>query len=854
MGLLSFLSRKSTSDRPSHETLLITQAYHSTTARVPPLKGEYPIGGNGPRNLEALTKYHGLGPSQLRLEDISLPGEEPAPAPVVPTFRNDGADRPTSAPNAKPLTANWANTSRLRKSNLGDQRALSTSKSERQSLRAGYASSSGNRTSSIVSSHADGPQPRPYTAHQQSNPATSVIGMGYKDLLDAQSELKPLNFRSRIKASGARDYGEDVADRNIGENGHNLELPQVQAFYAQSTDSESPRKPKPVSTANMSRPYRRDASQQSLISKSATVESRVRTKSLNSSNTQTYQHQRASFVPELPPPTTTAAQNSEQRPRTSDAVTSRQSRNIDPRGDTEPGIQREGPKARRLTYRHGPPLPLSPLRNSLDMGVEGMDSASFGQHLGPPVSKHAESSGTLKPEKDTTILTKGDNQPAVKDHAKPDEHAGSTRPPSSQRAFPLAPSKPSTRRHSTAAASVTSAHRTYAHSMKPSIASSVASYHTAIDTTTFSSSPHRQADFAKTRNRMSLPIHSPSHHQPQADTFETAPSPTIRTTTTRRDPHNRNKSQPTTTLHFTTDDLPEPPPPRTSSLRNWSISSATPTTSDTSSNAFFRPQSRANTATTSVDLGKDFVIELPQPSSLPNPPHPNPDPNLSIPEPNLLTPLSSPPFSIDDYLSADPDSSGCDSDSLEPRLPGGAGEEDLLFSLSGYGAFQLPGLSDTLASTPPAQAVAMFDVHDAVLPIRPMSSASLPQFGQQPVRRRYVLDTAADSDSDWDDEEEVRSWAGGDGGYGFPGSGLRHTRRLSAIGSHTTRGQDVIVEEREGGKVDVAAAVRQRKEEKARKRGLGGVGDASRRRMKGKGKGMESERIVGGGHEGDVEC
>ncbi|KAB5572444.1 hypothetical protein GE09DRAFT_669831 [Coniochaeta sp. 2T2.1] len=831
MGLLSFLSRKSTSDRLSHETLLITQAYHSTTACVPPLKGEYPIGGNGPRNFEALTKYHGLGPSQLRLEDISLPGEEPAPAPVVPTFRNDGVDRPTSAPNAKPLTANWANTSRVRKSNLGDQRALSTSKSERQSLRAGYASSSGNRTSSIVSSQPDGSQPRPYTAHQQTNPAPSVIGMGYKDLLDAQSELKSLDFRSRIKASGARDYGEDVADRNIGENGHNLELPQVQAFYAQSPDAHLSRKPKSVSTANMSRPYLRDSSQQSPISKPATVESRVRTKSLNSSDSQTYQHQRAYLVTELPPPTTIAGQNLEQRPRTSDAVTSRQSRHIDARGDTEPGMQREGPKARRLTYRHGPPLPMSPLRNSLEVGAEDMNSNSLEQHLGSPVTKHAETSETTKIKVAATIPVKDDSQSVVRDHARPDEHARSARPPSSQRAFPLAPSKPSTRRHSTAAASATSVHRPYAHSMKPSTASSVASYHTAIDTSTFSSSPHRQADFAKATNRMSLPIHSPSRHQPHADVIETAPSPTIRTSTVH---------------HLTTDDLPEPPPPRTSSLRNWSISSATPTTSDTSSNAFFRPQSRANTATTSVDLGKDFILDPSSPQQQ-QPPSLTNNNNLPNPaESNLLTPLSSPPFNIDDYLSSD-------SDSLEPRLPRGAGEEELLFSLSGYGAFQLPGLSDALASTPPAQAVAMFDVHDA-LQARPRSSASLPHFGQPPMRK-YVLDTAADSDSDWDEEgEEVRSWAGGGGEYGFPGSGVRHTRRLSAIGSHAARGQDVIVEEREGGKVDVAAAVRQRKEEKARKRGMGGVGVASSRRRTGKEKGRESERVVGEGHEGDVEC
>ncbi|KAL7811344.1 hypothetical protein V8C26DRAFT_408817 [Trichoderma gracile] len=37
----------------------------------------------------------------------------------------------------------------------------------------------------------------------------------FVDILDAQGELKPYDFKSRVQASGSRDYGEDVADRNI---------------------------------------------------------------------------------------------------------------------------------------------------------------------------------------------------------------------------------------------------------------------------------------------------------------------------------------------------------------------------------------------------------------------------------------------------------------------------------------------------------------------------------------------------------------------------------------------------------------------------------------------------------------
>lgn len=36
-----------------------------------------------------------------------------------------------------------------------------------------------------------------------------------QDILDAVDEFRPLDFRSRVQATGARDYAEDVADRNI---------------------------------------------------------------------------------------------------------------------------------------------------------------------------------------------------------------------------------------------------------------------------------------------------------------------------------------------------------------------------------------------------------------------------------------------------------------------------------------------------------------------------------------------------------------------------------------------------------------------------------------------------------------
>ncbi|KJZ77071.1 hypothetical protein HIM_03392 [Hirsutella minnesotensis 3608] len=45
-------------------------------------------------------------------------------------------------------------------------------------------------------------------------PSAGRLGR-YVDILDAQSEFKQCDFKSRVLASGARDYGEDVAERNM---------------------------------------------------------------------------------------------------------------------------------------------------------------------------------------------------------------------------------------------------------------------------------------------------------------------------------------------------------------------------------------------------------------------------------------------------------------------------------------------------------------------------------------------------------------------------------------------------------------------------------------------------------------
>lgn len=235
-------------------------------------------------------------------------------------------------------------------------------------------------------------------------------------------------------------------------------------------------------------------------------------------------------------------------------------------------------------------------------------------------------------------------------------------------------------------------------------------------------------------------------------------------------------------------------PLRARSTRGWSVSSATPTASDTSSNPFPRPHSGAHTANTSVDLSS--LTKVPSHASLASEHH-HPPPAAA-----------SSTFNIDDYLSSDDDS--FTADQQQPRRPRAEGEEDLLFADSGYGGmagagggFQLPGLCDAFPTTTSTTTAPTLPLYDP-----PTANTS----------RRFILDTAADSENSEDDEEEE---------IDFIPRPARGTKRLSALCSPGVPARRrrpsfaPIEEERVGGRVDVAAAVRLRKETKARKRASG---------------------------------
>lgn len=74
------------------------------------------------------------------------------------------------------------------------------------------------------------------------------------DLLDAISTFKPADFRGRVQASGSRDYGEDVAERNLGQNGVDLQSDAVKRFYAEEENRTPTRTRRNSLTLNIGTP------------------------------------------------------------------------------------------------------------------------------------------------------------------------------------------------------------------------------------------------------------------------------------------------------------------------------------------------------------------------------------------------------------------------------------------------------------------------------------------------------------------------------------------------------------------------------------------------------------------------
>ncbi|KAJ4015378.1 hypothetical protein NW752_006839 [Fusarium irregulare] len=227
MGFFSNLfARKSNAKRASVKG----QSYNATIASIPPIQGirdmqitktiankdlgTYPVSGNGPNVLDQLQRA-ARKRSQAQLSTVSRDDyghDAIAPPPMVPRFY--GQSRPTTAPN---------------QANPSASRPLSLSRSIRSSNSAWSVPEKPSR------GRTDKPPPVPSipTHHRRESSIDSFQDKRHSfiDVLDAQGEFSHPNFRSRLSATGAREYDEDVAERNLGDNGLNLNSAATQAYY-----------------------------------------------------------------------------------------------------------------------------------------------------------------------------------------------------------------------------------------------------------------------------------------------------------------------------------------------------------------------------------------------------------------------------------------------------------------------------------------------------------------------------------------------------------------------------------------------------------------------------------------------
>jgi hypothetical protein len=232
-----FGKSSSTSSNPN----LRGSSYESTIALDPPVKGSYAVAGNGPNVLDELQRLRLKREAAERQRIVDT--NTPAPAPTIPRYREEFIERPRTAPHNG--RAGGVYTSESNNDTHGRTSSGFSLKSPPH-----FNSSKRNSIRSVVetaprplprqASKSSTPKAREIKAYQPKKPAkleheadipgdfTPPIALhqhrasqtkrkSYIDLVDAYSNIRPYRDVSRDQAesSGMRNYGEDVADRNI---------------------------------------------------------------------------------------------------------------------------------------------------------------------------------------------------------------------------------------------------------------------------------------------------------------------------------------------------------------------------------------------------------------------------------------------------------------------------------------------------------------------------------------------------------------------------------------------------------------------------------------------------------------
>ncbi|KAK4146844.1 uncharacterized protein C8A04DRAFT_9471 [Dichotomopilus funicola] len=236
MGLFSFLSKRPANKARSGVSSAASQRYEpSISGSVATTQGGRSVIGNETQVNDKVFRGTGFSQSALSLDSSDEDqDEEPAPTPRVPRFRDESVERPSTAPSSRPSSAAGGKTASPQTKKNGQKRPPPLSfRPTRPAPTAPSAPESrpGSRGSMRTITNA---LRRPAGHGRSESLRVDSTAKTFKDLLDAQSEIKPADFHARVKAAGARDYGEDVAERNMGANGSfNFDLPHGQGYSSQ---------------------------------------------------------------------------------------------------------------------------------------------------------------------------------------------------------------------------------------------------------------------------------------------------------------------------------------------------------------------------------------------------------------------------------------------------------------------------------------------------------------------------------------------------------------------------------------------------------------------------------------------
>jgi hypothetical protein len=648
-----------------------------------------------------------------------------------------------------------------------------------------------------------------------------LAGRTFIDLLDAQSEVRPSSFRVRVQATGAKDYGEDVADRNMAINGYGL--PSMTNSHPPLPTKRAPRRGDQGSHQDSQHRQYLNAAHSERRTKSLTTEARqarvVRTFSLTP---------RAVTNPRFVP-------HSGQAP-------------LDERGSVRP---RRGRLANLSGQFHECERPTPDIRvNGVRASLQ--PSGNFDAQANPGgldfLSEGEESEAAVHGNCRTQRPLSGDSFD--------DSYAETLRARESQHTTPrnsqYEPSAPLP-----SAASLHSSKRQSLATTQPSRSSSTSSRTPALNPTALGYPRDGRKDSRVQQLDPEALIPRDNIHikrYPKLDDDEAAPPPSIKAGPHRR--HERIFGQQGLPSHsIVTMEGSGEGDQAWHENGNGSISSSAPTTASSSGNLSPRPNS-LHTANTSVDMSH-------RTGSCHDDADEDENENEGADEDALqhrrsegaATRSQDSNFNIDDYVSDD------DSFVGSPHLRG-EGDEGLLFRNGGYGfdADRLPGLFDGsepasvdgkgLQSPDPSAELAYTRLESGRRHLTAGSFDESLDGVHSRQRRHYVLDVDADEFGDAEEADEDFT-SDFDGAYGShfedahdkhsirrglsPVRRPRTSTRSSAIGMHPPplhRANDFgqtrkpqakyqsvdFIEEEVEAKVDVATAVQLRKEAKARLR------------------------------------